>query len=493
MSLHLVEGVGNSTYVLDHLAVTLTPALPWLGHQACWEVNGHLKEPVDLTRGTCKTIMKFRPVKMLERNCTLADLLESLGARLSGDPKPAAGPRQQTWNLRLPEAMPLAERRIREGSRATAPAAPRTHPAAEQVHQAHTPSAQQHVRQPDRPRQGHRRTRPRASAVDAVGGGGHDGRLARTASCAARTRLASPVSGAERPALPMMTVYTSSNSAVQNLTEGLARELQPLGIKVLVVELAGFSINFTPNSAMPAKSIADSYAQMAEFEKQAVRGDLVKSMSAIADLIGTDEPPLHLSVATVGLEMVRGHFAPLLEEYARWESVTATTDCPTDHRCITRSYRSAALAAGQRCAVTLARTRAEQRRSRPPALTGPTRAAGFGSQPRIRAPVPPRSHHHPWAGHEEGTAIRAVPALHGPCALRLPHAEPPQRSPAPRGEVPSPTYAVGNPADRRRTSRRRRGNRFHSVGVCLNSAWLAAISSPATGLPVSVTRPNTFR
>ncbi|MEU7428225.1 hypothetical protein [Streptomyces sp. NPDC040750] len=130
MTIHLVEDVSDSTYVLDRLAVTLTPALRWLGHQACWEMNGHLKEPVDLTRVTCKVIMKFRPVKMLERNCTLADLLESLGARHSGDPRPAAGPWQQTWNLQLPEAVPVAERRIRERSRATAPAAPRTHPAA---------------------------------------------------------------------------------------------------------------------------------------------------------------------------------------------------------------------------------------------------------------------------------------------------------------------------------------------------------------------------
>ncbi|MCG7205366.1 SDR family NAD(P)-dependent oxidoreductase [Streptomyces arenae] len=130
-------------------------------------------------------------------------------------------------------------------------------------------------------------------------------------------------------ALPTMSVYTSSKSAVQNLTEGLAWELQPLGIKVTLVEPAGFNTNFTANSTMPARSIADyadSYAQMAEFDQQAVRGDLVKSMSAVADVTGIDEPPLHLAVATAGLEMVRGHFAQLLDEYDRWESVTAKTD-----------------------------------------------------------------------------------------------------------------------------------------------------------------------
>ncbi|MFE4254036.1 SDR family NAD(P)-dependent oxidoreductase [Streptomyces sp. NPDC056910] len=129
--------------------------------------------------------------------------------------------------------------------------------------------------------------------------------------------------------LPTMAVYCSSKSAVQNLTEGLAKELGPLGIHVTLVEPAGFNTNFGSSSKFPAKTIPDyepSRAMMAEFDKQAVRGDLAKSMAAVADITGIDEPPLHLAVATASLEMVRGHFAELLEEYARWEPVTAATN-----------------------------------------------------------------------------------------------------------------------------------------------------------------------
>ncbi|MEU2619984.1 SDR family NAD(P)-dependent oxidoreductase [Streptomyces sp. NPDC007157] len=128
--------------------------------------------------------------------------------------------------------------------------------------------------------------------------------------------------------LPTMAVYCASKSAVQNLTEGLAKELDPLGIRVTLVEPAGFDTNFGTSSRLPAGSVPDyagSYATMAEFDKQAVRGDLTKSMAAVADITGAEEPPVHLAVATAGLEMVRGHFAELLDEYARWESVTATT------------------------------------------------------------------------------------------------------------------------------------------------------------------------
>jgi hypothetical protein len=49
-------------------------------------------------------------------------------------------------------------------------------------------------------------------------------------------------------------------------------------------------------------------------------------MAAVADITGIDEPPLHLAVATAGLEMVRGRFAELMDEYTRWEPVTVGTD-----------------------------------------------------------------------------------------------------------------------------------------------------------------------
>ncbi|MGN5378461.1 hypothetical protein ACQ4WX_16315 [Streptomyces lasalocidi] len=87
MSMRLVEDTSDDTYVLDILDITLTPALPWLGRQVRWEMSGRLKETVDLTRVTCNVIMKFGPVKMLDRSYRLPDLLARIGARLPGDPR----------------------------------------------------------------------------------------------------------------------------------------------------------------------------------------------------------------------------------------------------------------------------------------------------------------------------------------------------------------------------------------------------------------------
>ena len=96
MSNHLVEDASDAGYVLDILDITLTPAMPHLGGQVRWEMHGHLKETVDLTRVTCRVVMKIGPMKILDKSYRLPDLLASMGPHLSGDPRPPAVPWRQT-------------------------------------------------------------------------------------------------------------------------------------------------------------------------------------------------------------------------------------------------------------------------------------------------------------------------------------------------------------------------------------------------------------
>ncbi|GHB54347.1 hypothetical protein GCM10010377_51720 [Streptomyces viridiviolaceus] len=112
MSIRLVEDASDDTYVLDILDITLVPALPRLGHRLSWTMNSHLKETVDLTRVTCRVTMKIGPVKMMDRTYRLPELLAGMGARLSGDPRPPAGPWNQTWHLQIPRTVPVAKHRI---------------------------------------------------------------------------------------------------------------------------------------------------------------------------------------------------------------------------------------------------------------------------------------------------------------------------------------------------------------------------------------------
>ncbi|PZG72660.1 hypothetical protein C1I97_37925 [Streptomyces sp. NTH33] len=112
MSNCLVEDASDASYIMDILDITLTPASPRLGHQVRWEMHSHLKETVDLTRVTCRVIMKIGPMKILDKSYGLPDLLASMGTGLSGDPRPPAGPWRQTWDLQIPGAVPVARHRI---------------------------------------------------------------------------------------------------------------------------------------------------------------------------------------------------------------------------------------------------------------------------------------------------------------------------------------------------------------------------------------------
>ncbi|MFE4256479.1 SDR family NAD(P)-dependent oxidoreductase [Streptomyces sp. NPDC056910] len=130
-------------------------------------------------------------------------------------------------------------------------------------------------------------------------------------------------------ALPTMTAYTSSKFAVEGLSEGLAKEVAGLGIKVTIVEPCGMDTNFLANACQPERRL-DDYEQardaMKAFSADSRWGDVERGMSAVADLVGVDSPPLRFAVGTYGLEMVRGKMAELIHEYETWEPVTATTD-----------------------------------------------------------------------------------------------------------------------------------------------------------------------
>lgn len=129
--------------------------------------------------------------------------------------------------------------------------------------------------------------------------------------------------------LPTMSAYTSSKFALEGLSEGLAKEIAPIGIKLTIVEPCGFATAFSSNANPAATQLPDYDAArqaMKDFSATSRYGNLERSMSAVADIAGIDQPPRRLAVGSFGLEMVRGKMAELTEGYATWESVTLTTD-----------------------------------------------------------------------------------------------------------------------------------------------------------------------
>ena len=136
-------------------------------------------------------------------------------------------------------------------------------------------------------------------------------------------------------AYPALGFYNATKFAVEGLSEALAKEVAPLGIKVLLVEPSGFRTDWAGRSAAEsAREIAD-YAATAGANRRAVRessghqpGDPRLAALAIVEAVQSNHPPLRLLLGRDALLAARGKLDELRDEFAAWERVTLGADAP---------------------------------------------------------------------------------------------------------------------------------------------------------------------
>ncbi|MGC4942083.1 oxidoreductase [Kribbella sp. DT2] len=133
---------------------------------------------------------------------------------------------------------------------------------------------------------------------------------------------------------PGWGVYAATKFAVEGLSEALAAEVGPLGIKVTIVEPGFFRTDFLDSSSLhTADTTIDDYAAttgrvrelMAE-RNHSQPGDPVKAARAIVDLTELDEPPLRIQLGTDAVERIGAKLDFLQAELARWRTVSTSTD-----------------------------------------------------------------------------------------------------------------------------------------------------------------------
>jgi len=132
---------------------------------------------------------------------------------------------------------------------------------------------------------------------------------------------------------PGSAFYAASKHAVEGWADGLAAEVEPLGIKVTCIEPGPFRTDWAGRSLKQTPSKIADYADTAAARmrgtsegsgKQA--GDPALAAQAMIDLVDHANPPRHLVLGAWGVEKVTGYLKDLLAEVEAWRKVGLATD-----------------------------------------------------------------------------------------------------------------------------------------------------------------------
>ena len=126
-------------------------------------------------------------------------------------------------------------------------------------------------------------------------------------------------------AFPTIGLYHASKWALEGFSQALAAEVADFGIKVTLVEPAGYATDWSGPSAKRAAPIAaydEVRAARAKFRASATPGDPDASGPAILKVVDAADPPLRIFFGTVGLPMTRAEYARRIETWEAWNDVS---------------------------------------------------------------------------------------------------------------------------------------------------------------------------
>ncbi len=134
---------------------------------------------------------------------------------------------------------------------------------------------------------------------------------------------------------PAVGFYNATKFAVDGLSESLAKETAPLGIKVTIVAPSGFRTDWAGRSANNSSIVIEDYATTAGANKNTIRGysgnqpgDPARAAQAIVKAVESSEPPLRLLLGAAALKGARHKIALLNKDFDAWAETTVWADAP---------------------------------------------------------------------------------------------------------------------------------------------------------------------
>ncbi|KTS75439.1 dehydrogenase [Pseudomonas oryzihabitans] len=146
-------------------------------------------------------------------------------------------------------------------------------------------------------------------------------------------RIVNLSSGAGLSGGPGSGYYSASKFAVEGFSESLAKEVEPLGLRVIIVEPGPFRTDFLGRSIALANKVIDVYADTAG-RRRAYRdsndgkqaGDPQKAAALIVQAVEAANPPLHLPLGPVAYDIAEHKLASLRADMDAWRDRALHTD-----------------------------------------------------------------------------------------------------------------------------------------------------------------------
>jgi NAD(P)-dependent dehydrogenase (short-subunit alcohol dehydrogenase family) len=134
---------------------------------------------------------------------------------------------------------------------------------------------------------------------------------------------------------PAVGYYNASKFAVEGLSEALWQEVEPLGIRVMLVEPSGFRTDWAGRSANETQRRIDDYATTAGIGVQRLRegsghqaGDPKRAAQAIVDAIESGTPPHRMLLGNFAYDGAMAKLEDLRREFTAGEAIARGADFP---------------------------------------------------------------------------------------------------------------------------------------------------------------------
>ncbi len=131
---------------------------------------------------------------------------------------------------------------------------------------------------------------------------------------------------------PSLGIYTGSKFALEGICETLALEVEPLGIKLTMIEPGGFRTEFAKGSRVYTRRTIDDYdvtvgqcLRTMEGHAGHEAGDPAKAAEAMLLVADSPSPPLRLLLGADALGYTTGKLKAQTAEIDAWAAVTKAT------------------------------------------------------------------------------------------------------------------------------------------------------------------------